>query len=347
MSKILISGASGYIGRFLFNYLKEMGHEVYGLLRDPKRKVFYPMNMRTLFINEAKKSLNWDGVVHLAFGLSEILKQSIKENVKLTKELMEIAMISKAKYVYTSSIAVVGYCNSVKDSAFKELRSISTEDAYTKIKGYLETFIAEYSKKTDIDNSIIRVGNVMGPGSAWTSLLLDQVYNIKRDLNKKAFSNATSIFNLIRLIGNTIILKQKKERIILSTEFSNYTWGDWIENIFKHKNGYLDINILKEISEHKNKTFRISKYINMISKTDLGRLLKSYLPRKVLKKMQYRFKLPMYILPEHIYEESDSVIRLVFNCNYQWPTYGYKDITFEETCRVIRDWAIDSGYRFL
>jgi len=119
--KILISGATGFIGSNLVKKLCNSGFEIYAILRDKKSivdkrvKVFeYKKDislMKSFFIKE-----QFDGVVHLASLFlsqhkSENIKDLIDSNIRFGTELLECSKLSNVKWFINTGTFWQNYQN--------------------------------------------------------------------------------------------------------------------------------------------------------------------------------------------------------------------------------------------
>ena len=115
--KILITGGSGFIGKYLVNKLLNDGHDVYNLDKIPnpnihsnKQKIIdlYDINVNDIFFD------NIDCIIHLAAMVSvprsfEDPINSFGNNVFLTIKLLSAAHLHGIKkFVFASSAAVYG-----------------------------------------------------------------------------------------------------------------------------------------------------------------------------------------------------------------------------------------------
>ena len=81
---VLITGASGFIGRTLCNTLADKGHMVRGIFRSPEKLIKYKINMDCVSIGEIGPNTDWtealrgiDVIIHLAAIAHVIQKSSV------------------------------------------------------------------------------------------------------------------------------------------------------------------------------------------------------------------------------------------------------------------------------
>lgn len=167
--KILITGGSGFIGKYLVNKLLNDGHDVYNLDKIPnpnihsnKQKItdLYDINVNDNFFN------NIDCIIHLAAMVSvprsfEDPIKSFGDNVFLTIKLLSAAHLHGIKkFVFASSAAVYGD----KEGSVSENDETIPNSPYGLDKITCEKYIQMYCQQWNIDYLIFRFFNVYGEG---------------------------------------------------------------------------------------------------------------------------------------------------------------------------------------
>lgn len=158
MMKILVTGASGFVGRYLINHLSKTD-EVIACVR--KKSSLLPSSVQQIVDNnffDIAIPKDTDVIVHLA-GIAHNKNNSVDEfkkiNVDGTLELARKALQTNVKrFIFISSIGVNG--NSTYGKAFTEQDTPNPTNDYTKSKYEAEKALAKLFENTHIDLVIIR-----------------------------------------------------------------------------------------------------------------------------------------------------------------------------------------------
>lgn len=158
MMKILVTGASGFVGRYLVNDLSKTD-EVIACVR--KKSSFLPSSVQQIIDNnffDITIPQDIDVVVHLA-GVAHNKNNDMagfkKINVDGTLELARKALQANVKrFIFISSIGVNG--NSAHGKAFTEQDTSNPINDYTISKYQAEVALEELFKDTKTDLVIIR-----------------------------------------------------------------------------------------------------------------------------------------------------------------------------------------------
>ena len=214
--KIIITGATGYIGTKLVKFLKEKKIEI--------KKV------KTKEIKKYKKiNKNYDFFIHLGFDIKKNCK--INEQIKIIKDVLYISKKNCKNLIFLSS------------SAFgpKNKRKIFANNNYQKAKFYCEKILNKEKDKLNI--TILRVFNIIGPNQKRGFLIPDLISKFIFDkniylqsyLNKRDFIHVNDV---CRAIYSLIINKNLKSEIFevgTGRSLSIYNIAKIIKNILKSK----------------------------------------------------------------------------------------------------------------
>lgn len=166
ISRILITGSNGFIGRNLQRHLNNTGINYRGLSReegditDPKLREIRGESL----------------VIHLAGYLRGNFDDMKRINIEGTRNILELCVRNGCPIVFASSCAVYGppLHNPVNEDHPKNPISI-----YGKTKLIAEELCKEYGEKFGINYSILRIFNIIGPRQRKGFLIPDIMDQIK------------------------------------------------------------------------------------------------------------------------------------------------------------------------
>jgi nucleoside-diphosphate-sugar epimerase len=175
---VLVTGASGFIGRYLVDDLIDNGHNVKALTRQQSLRI---KGANIVFGDITKPDQltytfdNVEAVLHnAAFTLDYKNKNMFKKmNVEGTKNIVKVCKKKGIKrIIYTSTAGVYGFPNTNEEitekSAYKPLNN------YHKSKLEGEKILRKYD---DMSISIVRPTLVLGAGGKGAKLLLKKIKN--------------------------------------------------------------------------------------------------------------------------------------------------------------------------
>jgi len=235
MSKVLVTGANGFVGRHLCRILADRGYEVIGTIRSASHEET-PVNyeLRSVGdIEDLKKNdpvlKGIDHVVHLAARV-HVLKEQQRDpldefrrvNVTGTERLFGNDYIQDVKrFVYVSTVKVHG--EMTHESPFSVNMEPVPADAYAQSKLEAEQVVEATGEEKGIETVIIRPPLVYGPGvgANFASLLrlIDKGYALPLgDISNKR--SLVGIRNLCDLIGHCLTSdKSAGGRFLVSDDF--------------------------------------------------------------------------------------------------------------------------------
>ena len=228
-NSILITGANGFVGKALFNYLYKKKMNVHGVVRGDNQNNYEETNLKVLTHINAKT--NWDlylkevdTVIHTA-GYSKFPFNNDKDVSKLydvnvfgTHNLAkQAAKYGVKKFIYISSIKVHGE-NTKPGFSFKNDSVYNPQDVYALSKVKAEEGLKKIRETSNLDIIIIRPPLIYGKGLK--SNLLKLIYAVKIGVPlpfKNITKNKISLLSIDNL--NNFIYKCINHKKVLNMNF--------------------------------------------------------------------------------------------------------------------------------
>ena len=247
MPKLLITGASGFIGSFLVEEGLRRNFDVYAGIRSSSSKK-YLQDEKIQFFNidfenqqkliEDISAVSFDFIVHAA-GTTAAKNQATydKVNAGYTRTLLEAIRSSgktPTKFIFLSSLASYGPADNLAEGIVSETAPPAPITQYGKSKLKAEEIFAEYP---DIPSCILRPTAVFGPRDK-DILQVFQMINKGFELYiGKKKQNLTFIFvkDLVEIIFRSLTPKQLKPAYFVSD--GNYYSAEEFNALIKSKLG--------------------------------------------------------------------------------------------------------------
>lgn len=218
--RILVTGATGFIGSSLVNRLISNGYEVSVLVRSKKNKrlsakIEIIEGDLTVPSSLEKIAKNKDIIFHLAAGLPHhnlTGDEYWAVNVKGLENLLASCVEGNVKrFVHVSTVGIYG---PTSQKGVSELSRLKLTDAYSITKFKAEEAIRKFSKEKGLPLTIIRPTMGYGPGDTRPGFI-----NLFKLIKKKLFipiGDGKNFFHTIyvdNLIDALILAATKKEAI--------------------------------------------------------------------------------------------------------------------------------------
>ncbi len=178
-TKVLVTGAGGFIGHHLTKYLVDRGYWVRGVdIKEPEYEATSAHEFKLLDLSDAKNCLEATNGIDEVYGLAanmggigfiEYNKAVIvRDNTFINLHTIEAARENGVKrYLYTSSACIYpGYKQNETDiSPLREEDAYpaDAEDGYGWEKLYMERVCRHYAEDFGLDTRVVRFHNIFGP----------------------------------------------------------------------------------------------------------------------------------------------------------------------------------------
>lgn len=205
---IIVTGASGFVGRYLCKHLGDAGHDVTALVRSNGVSIDGAMQ-ECCFDDVQKLSTileKCDSIIHLA-GRAHVLNETTKDplsefrrvNVEMTEKLALLAAKAGVRrFIYVSSIGVNG--NKTSGHPFTETDIEDPHDLYAVSKLEAEQVLKRISSNTGIDYVIVRPVLIYGPDAPGNFALLLKLASKGLPLPFRCMSSKRSLLSVWNLV---------------------------------------------------------------------------------------------------------------------------------------------------
>lgn len=174
MGKVLVTGASGFLGKYIIRALKEKNIPFVTLGRDRSNNVVadltQPISL-TEELREVEYVVHAAGKAHMVPRNEEEKQEMFRMNTMGTQHLLDALPVKQIKsIVFISSVAVYG---KQSGELISENEPLSAGDSYGKSKIEAEQLITDYCKQQNINCCILRLPLIAGidpPGNLETMI---------------------------------------------------------------------------------------------------------------------------------------------------------------------------------
>ena len=178
-TKVLVTGAGGFIGHHLTKYLIDRGYFVRGVdIKEPEYEATAADEFLLLDLSQADSCLRATEGIDEVYGLAANMggigfiennkAVIVRDNTLINLQTIEAARINGVKrYLYTSSACIYpGYKQKETDiTPLKETDAYpaDAEDGYGWEKLYMERVCRHYTEDFGLDTRVVRFHNIFGP----------------------------------------------------------------------------------------------------------------------------------------------------------------------------------------
>ncbi|MBI3552683.1 MAG: NAD(P)-dependent oxidoreductase [Elusimicrobia bacterium] len=186
--RILVAGAAGFIGRRIFEALRDSGTPVCGLARrseDCGEGMIACDLTQPERVADALREARPDVVVHCAgtpfYQATQTFVEGYLNNVLSTGHLLDAAIKNKVgRFIFLSSIMVYGDSYRIADG---DAESANPKNWYSQSKRLCEDMLRDHSG--EIEGVVLRLPTVLGRGKKTGDLIMDM---IEAFASKRAFT---------------------------------------------------------------------------------------------------------------------------------------------------------------
>jgi len=237
MQKVLVTGATGFVGQRLINLLKLEGFSIRAIGR---KSIFNVETIICDFLNDNIPESAFKGidiVFHLA-GYAHDLKSKPevrdiyqKMNVNVTSELLSLSVKNNVKkFIFVSSVKAGGL--PIKGECASEKDQKSPDGIYGETKREAELKVLEVGRKSDMHVSILRPALIYGPKVKGNLQLMMQ--GIKKGWfppvpeigNRRSMIHVDDIVRALLLLASN---QQANGEIFIATDGKEYSSRDIYE----------------------------------------------------------------------------------------------------------------------
>jgi len=244
--KILITGQNGFIGKALFDLLKQQGHQVRGTVRNENK---IEEGLDIIAVGDISSTTDWstalkdiETVIHLA-NRAHVLNDQVSDPLTIFREVNVAGTIHLAKQALESRVKRFIFISSIKVNGEKtDEHSFSVEDRpnpqdpYAISKLEAENALREISAQSTMEIVIIRPPLVYGQGVKGNFKRLSRLVELGIPLPFASIKNKRSLIsieNLVQLLSKAIIDPTVANQTLLVSDSKDLSAPQLIKKIAK------------------------------------------------------------------------------------------------------------------
>ena len=219
--KILITGQNGFIGKALFDLLKQQGHQVRGTVRNKQKTQKTQKNKDILVVGNIDSTTDWkdpladiEVVIHLA-NRAHVLNEKVADPLAIFREVNVAGTIQLAKQAVESGVKRFIFVSSIKVNGEQTSKHPFTvndkpnpQDPYAISKLEAENTLRKIAQKSSMEIVIIRPPLVYGQGVKGNFQRLSRLVELGIPLPFSSIKNKRSLIsldNLLQILSKAVI----------------------------------------------------------------------------------------------------------------------------------------------
>lgn len=207
--KVLVTGATGFLGREAVKAAASAGHHVVAMVR-PTADITglnWSPEQVTVVRGDLRQRGSWcdavtsvDAIAHLAAAVGGDLPTQFSGTVVATENLLaSIDPAELGRFVHVSSLAVYDYSALPAGATLDEATPVEPtpvrRDAYTTTKMLQEELVRTWCERNGVPHVVLRPGAIFGPGKHWDFGAAMRVFGVNLVFSPRAVFRLTYVTN--------------------------------------------------------------------------------------------------------------------------------------------------------
>jgi len=360
---IVVFGASGYVGGYTVRALLAGGHRVIAVTRRPAMaRILLAEESADLAIGTAEDARRLIGganctIVNLAYVKKADPGWIYRQNRVLMSSIERVASGRCRRLIHISTAAVLDPEGAARPAPLRVTKS--PPGLYGESKLHAEHLIERIAERTSCELAIVRLGNVIGPGSpGWVAELAQRLLEVKPLGYEGAngYCNATHVQNIGEYIGSLVdsspgALTAHGTYHHLA-EFSARRWPELLD-VISAAIGFPWTRVTRP-APAPSRGSPIKRGLKAANRTDAGRYLRAGLglipdPRALEWFNSWvRSPVPPSVAPTGAIGAEDFGLLEILSTEDEFPSHTIEgwspSLGFEAACKGIAEWVRESGF---